>query len=119
MVFKRGAPRDAPTCWVVLTIALATPESRSRTLVRAVLLRAGKARPSPRLITICCGKRWVQYDVCTPIWVSHNKPKADMRSPTLIATRGPILGNKVVAAPAATITPIANGRKAAPALAGE
>ncbi len=77
MVLRSAAPRDAPTCWVEFTIALATPESRSRTLVSAVLLRAVKARPIPRLMTISCGKTWVQYDVCTPIWVSHNRPKAD------------------------------------------
>ena len=89
------------------------------TLVRAVLLRAGKARPSPRLMTICWGKRWVQYDVCTPIWVSHNRPKADMTRPAVIAMRGPTLGTSFVAAPAATITPRAKGRKATPALAAE
>src|ERR1700674_6033078 len=119
MGLSRAAPRDAPTCCVVFNVALATPESSSRTLVSAVLLRAGKARPSPRLMTICCGKRWVQYDVCTPIWVNHNKPKADVKRPTVIATRGPILGSKDVEAPAAMMTPSANGRKATPALAAE
>src|ERR1700674_1001963 len=119
MGLSRAAPRDAPTCCVVFNVALATPESSSRILVSAVLLRAGKARPSPRLMTICCGNRWVQYDVCTPIWVSHNRPNADVNMPADIATRGPTLGSKDVEAPAATITPSANGRKATPAFAAE
>src|ERR1700751_5829408 len=119
MVLRRAAPREAPTCWVVFTKALATPESRSRTLVSAVLLRAGKARPSPRLMTICWGKRWVQHEVWTPIWVSHNRPPAEASRPADMATRGPTLGSTFDETPAATMTPRANGRKARPALAAE
>src|SRR6201990_3251129 len=96
MVLRRAAPRDAPTCEVVFTSALATPESRSRTLGNAVLLRAGKARPIPRLMTICWGKRWVQYDVCTPIWVSHSRPRAMVERPAVMVMRGPILGSRLV-----------------------
>ena len=50
-------------------------------------------------MTICWGKRWVQYDVCTPIWVSHNRPRAVVRRPAVIAMRGPILGSRFVASP--------------------
>ena len=40
------------------------------------------------------GRTWVQYDVCTPIWVSHTRPSAPRRSPTVIGTRGPMRGTR-------------------------
>ena len=59
-VLSRAVPNDPPTCWAVFTRALATPESLSPTLTRAVLLRAGKASPKPTLIRISGGSTWVQ-----------------------------------------------------------
>ena len=65
-VFNSAVPSDPPICWVVLTRALATPESLFWTFIRAVLLSAGKARPRPTLIRTCgprhgpertCGRR--------------------------------------------------------------
>ena len=87
--------------------------------MRAVLLKAGKAKPRPTLIKISCGATCTQKSLCTPICVSQAKPPAAMARPTVIGIRGPIRGTRPDDAPAARMMPNAKGRKASPALSAE
>ncbi len=47
-VLSSAVPREPPICWVVLTIAEATPASSSPTPPVAVAIDGAKIRPKPR-----------------------------------------------------------------------
>ena len=59
-VLSSAVPSEPPTCWVVLTSALATPASWVGHPSSAVLLIGTKARPMPRLIRISAGSTWAR-----------------------------------------------------------
>ncbi len=66
-VLSSAVPIDPPTCWVVLTIADATPESLAFTPMVPTSKQQANTRPRPRPVTSRPGSTWVTYAVSTPI----------------------------------------------------
>jgi hypothetical protein len=54
-VLSTAVPIEPPTCWLVLTIADATPASEGSTPSVAVLIAGAKTRPRPTPITSSAG----------------------------------------------------------------
>ena len=55
---EQGGAERLPTCWVVLTRALATPASLGSTPTRAVLLMGTNVMPMPKLTSISGRRTW-------------------------------------------------------------
>jgi len=118
-VLSSATPSEAPTCWVVFTMALATPASWSATPVSAVLPSGTKTRPMPAAMMRNAGRMNVGYDESIFSWVSHTMPIVASTPPVVIMARGPTRGSSPLPTIAVTISAPENGRYAIPVRSGE
>ena len=113
-------PTEPPTCWLVLTIAEATPASPGPTPRVAVAIAGAIVSPSPTPISSSAGRTWVAYEESTPICVSRIIAPLASSMPVVTSGRGPVRGSTsdvVVVAVAITVAII--GRNASPVRIGE
>src|ERR1700745_242098 len=101
MVNSTAVPIAPPICWLVLTIAEPTPASSSGTPAVAVAMAGAKVIPTPKPSTIS--------------GATKNAPAAAVVIPAGTSGLGPTGGpSGVLARPAETAIPAANGRNATP-----
>ena len=94
IVLSRAVPSDPPTCWVVFTRALATPESAVADLGQGGAAEGGEGQTETHAHQDLGRQDMGQKDVCTPIWVSQAKPSAPTSRPTDHRHPGPDAGHQ-------------------------
>ena len=119
-VVSRAVPMEPPTCWVVLTIADATPDCWGRMPRVARFIAGARTSPRPAPEMIRPGSRSVAYWAWTPSGASSARPAAETSIPGATSGRGPVRGSSLlVTIPAAATSPPAIGMIARPVLIGE
>lgn len=81
-VFSSAVPMEPPTCWLVLTIAEATPASRTATPYVARFITVAKTMPRPRPRKSRLGSTWVTYPLVRSRPVIHTMAAAAMPMPS-------------------------------------
>src|SRR6266511_2155077 len=109
-VLSNATPSEAPTCWVVFTMALATPASWSETPVSEVLPSGTKTSAMPTAMMTNAGRMNAWYDESIRSWVSHTMALVARIPPAVIMARAPTLGSSQLPTIAVTISPPENGR---------
>ena len=89
-VLSSAVPTAPPTCWEVLTMAEAMPESRGSTPSVAPENTGANVRPKPTPSMISDGSTWLAYEESTPVRVSSSIATDASTMPVGISGRGPV-----------------------------
>ncbi|KQN39194.1 hypothetical protein ASE87_15470 [Frigoribacterium sp. Leaf44] len=118
-MLSSAVPIDPPTCWLVLTMAEATPAWPRSTPSVAVWIDAGMIEPMPKPSTIKAGSTLAAYRLSRSSRVSSSMPITPRVMPNGTMILGPKRGTKMFVDNWAASTSIAIiGRKARPVFVG-